>query len=79
MKKQKRYSLCDLTEKQAELFLDIAEGRRTHFYLLDKGWKIVAFRLQAKGLIETGERDRHVPMCLTADGKREAQRYLAAR
>lgn len=71
--------ISDLTEGETELFLDIAEGRKTNFYLLSKGEKIKAFRLQAKGLIETGERDRHVPLALTDEGKREAQRYLAAR
>lgn len=61
---------ADLSEKEAEMLADIAEGRFTNFYLLSKGQKFVAYRLQEKGLIITGGRDHHVPMCLTERGKK---------
>lgn len=69
----------ELTKAEREMLADIAEGRFTSYYMLSKGQKFVATALQQRGLIETGKKERRVPLALTDEGKREAQRYLLAR
>lgn len=67
------------SKTEIEMLLDIDEGRFSNFFLLSKGQKIVAHRLQERGFILTGERDRRIPMAVTTEGKRQIQRYLLAR
>lgn len=70
MKKQQHSLKSDLTEAETEMLLDIAEGRFTNYYLLQRRQKHIATALASRGFIVAGKKERRVPLSLTEEGKR---------